>query len=56
MILIFQPARQAATVHKIKYQTGHEHNTFNTNHWQLPIGGRETRRTRPTNFDQGRTF
>jgi hypothetical protein len=40
MILIFQPAGQAAPVHYTEYQTEREHNAFNANRWQFPIGVR----------------
>jgi hypothetical protein len=42
-----------APVHHTKYQTEREHNAFNANYWQLPIGARGSRRNRATNFDQG---
>jgi hypothetical protein len=38
MILIFQPAGQAAPVHYTEYQTEREHNAFNANRGQFPIG------------------
>jgi hypothetical protein len=40
MILLFQPAGQAAPVHYTEYQTEREHNAFNANRWQLPMGAR----------------